>query len=274
MEKKFAIAANLRNFMSQVGRQSLYHYYLWHFKGKEPPLKLFILSHMRSGSSLLTHILNTNPEVLGFGETFTQYSSEKDFYQLMAEVHFTLRQFRVSETYLLDKILHDRIHGHGLINNSDILKSDKTFVIFLIREPESSLASMIKLMQNLNQEKALDYYTGRLLSLENYAKLIDNKDRCFLLTYDQLCHQTESVLKRLQEFLNVQHAFSEQYQILRTTGRKYVGDSSSKIQAGKIMKKNKTPDIHLLPHVIEKATKAFNQCYASLSDYCLMIDSE
>ena len=27
---------------------------------------LFILSHMRSGSSLLTHILNSNPEIIGY----------------------------------------------------------------------------------------------------------------------------------------------------------------------------------------------------------------
>ncbi len=40
---------------------------------------LFVCGHMRSGSSLLLHILNTNPEVLGFGEMHIKYHSEKDF---------------------------------------------------------------------------------------------------------------------------------------------------------------------------------------------------
>jgi len=51
--------------------------------GRGQPYRiLLILSHMRSGSSLLTHLLNSNPEIIGYGETHIQYASEQDFKKL------------------------------------------------------------------------------------------------------------------------------------------------------------------------------------------------
>lgn len=265
-----SLFGNLHNSLSQSARKIAYHYYSWTFRYRKPPLKLFVLGHMRSGSSLLTHILNTNPEILGFGETSIKYSSEEDFYKLISTVHFTVRQFRVQEQYILDKLLHDRY-----LLNLDMLKADDLFSIFIIREPRSTIASIVKLLpQFFNEDKALDYYINRLQSLEKYAKYINNKKHNLLITYDQLLNQSNSVLIALEDFLNIQHSFSENYQILRTTGRRHIGDSSDNIQAGKILRNKPTPEIKLMPNVIRKGTQAFNQCYKSLSEYCLEVELE
>jgi len=269
MEKLLGIPETLHNFLGQVGRNSLYHYYAWNFQWHEPPRKLFMLSHMRSGSSLLTHILNTNPEILGFGETCTRYASANDFYQLMTEVHWTLRQFRCSEKYILDKLLHDY-----LLLNEQLLTSEQVYLIFLIREPQGSLASLLKLFPHRTEDFALNYYTSRLSTLEHYAQLVNDKKRALLLTYTQLCNQSELVFSTLQDFLKVQHPFSQEYELLRTTGRKFVGDPSPNIQAGKILKKTKSSATPIQPDLLEKGMKAFNQCYAKLSKYCVSLEAE
>ncbi|MGV2388843.1 MAG UNVERIFIED_CONTAM: sulfotransferase [Microcystis novacekii LVE1205-3] len=49
---------------------------------------------MRSGSSLLTHILNSNPEIIGFGETHLVYESEQDFKALMFQLYWTFERFK------------------------------------------------------------------------------------------------------------------------------------------------------------------------------------
>ena len=40
---------------------------------------VFIVAHMRSGSSLLEHILSSNPEIIGAGEQSRIYATNTDF---------------------------------------------------------------------------------------------------------------------------------------------------------------------------------------------------
>ena len=258
---------DLQGKLRQTVIDLMYRYYLWHFKFNRPPLKLFVLSHMRSGSSLLTHILNTNPEILGFGETFTKYSSADDSLKLMAQIHFNLRQPLVSEKYLLDKLLHNH-----LLLDLDLLNSENFYYIFLIREPKSTLASILKMFADWDEQRALNYYIERLNVLEKYAKYTRDRQRHLFLTYQQICQQSELVLPRLQDFLEVRHPFSEQYEVLRTTGRKFVGDTSSNIKAGKILKDKPTAQAELSPDILEAGKDAFDRCYATLAQHCLAID--
>ncbi|MEQ9667096.1 sulfotransferase family protein [Coleofasciculus sp. G2-EDA-02] len=265
--KTFSNLGGLRTLLGKSARRVAYHYYSWTVR--QPPLKLFLLSHMRSGSSLLTHILNTNPEILGFGETWIQYSSEENFNELIAEVHFSLRKFKISEKYILDKILHNH-----LIINPEILRSDQVYLIFLIREPQNTLPSILKLLPKIPEKTAFNYYTERLLTLEKYAQLVGNTQRNLVITYNQLCRQNELVFKALQDFIDVQHPFSEEYEVLKTTGRRGVGDPSSNIKAGKIMKSTQTQNRQISSELIEESMKIFDQCYINLSQSCSKVDSD
>lgn len=94
--------------VKQLAKKAIYNYYSFSFDKTERPNQiLFMLGHMRSGSSLLTHILNTNPEISGFGESHLKYSTKEDFKELIYQVHQTLGKWQVDEKYILDKILHD-----------------------------------------------------------------------------------------------------------------------------------------------------------------------
>jgi hypothetical protein len=226
---------------------------------------------MRSGSSLLSQILISNPEVCGIGETFTKYYSDQDFIKVIANVHFSLRQLSVKETYIFDKILHPH-----LLVNQDILNDDDIYIIFLIREPKGSLSSMLKLFPDWTEERAYKYYTTRLEKLQEYAKLKEDKSQKMFITYEQICgHENQVIFQMFQQMLQVQHPFTEKYKILRTTGRMFTGDPSANLKAGKIIKKqsNKNrPEIS--GDLLDKAQAYFNQCYEDLSKSCLSLSQE
>ncbi len=160
---------------------------------------------MRSGSSLLSSILCSNPEILGYGETHTQYYSEFDLKKLMFKVYWKgqdyrnwrdLKKMRMDHKYILDKVLHN-----NKIIDENLLTSERLYSIFIIREPKRTIPSIPDLKPHWSEEEALNYYLNRLLSLERYSKLINNKERSLLIRHDQLINDTELVFKALKNFL-------------------------------------------------------------------------
>lgn len=254
---------NLRNLSGKFAPELVYNYYLLQSKFKKFPFKLLLLSHMRSGSSLLTHLLNTSPEIAGIGEMWINYSSEKDFIKLLAKVHYKLRKFEISEKYILDKLCHNH-----LIENLDILLSDDVYIIFLIRSPERSLKSQLQLFPDWTDSQALEYYTNRLSMLEKYAKHINNKSRSAVVTYEQIVEQSDSVLQNLQTFLSLQTPLSKKYQLLPQTGNEFIGDTSDNIKAGYIKKTDPNPTITIKPEILKESWQAFHSCYFTLSNLC------
>lgn len=234
---------------------------------KQPYKILFLLSHMRSGSSLLTHILNSNPDIIGYGETHLNYSSELDLKTLMFKVYWHIRDYNMQHKYVLDKVLHD----HKFLQE-DFLTSNNIYTIFLIREPQRTLASILDIKPHLTEEKAFDYYVQRLSTLERYAKLINSKDHSVLINYDQLVKQPDSVLLALRDFLGTKEDFSVKYKVLRTTGLRGIGDSSDNIKSGRIIKNPRKLDIKISQELVDKAMQSFHQCSITLHEYCKTIE--
>jgi hypothetical protein len=228
---------------------------------------IFICSHMRSGSSLLTHILVSNPEIIGYGETHINYNSESDLKKLVYRVYGKIRNYGMNEKYVLDKVLHN-----NKFINYDFLTSDNIYTIFLLREPKRTLNSILDLKPHWNQEQAFTYYCDRLSKLADYAKLINNKNRSLLLNYQQIIDDSETVFQSLKSFLNTENVFSEQYEIMRTTGMKGVGDSSDNIKTGKIIRTSRELEERISPDFLERAIASFEENYAILAKYCQIIN--
>ncbi len=229
---------------------------------------VFILSHMRSGSTLLSHILLSNPSVLGYGETMTRYTSDRDFDLLALKIQWVLRRFplRGSERYLLDKLLHNiLLPPDGL----ELLMGHNVRLIFLLREPASSIASLIRSL-GYTPVDAVQYYTLRLKQLEQLAKQVSTSYPAFYLTYQHLLNDTEITLERLRFFLELQTPLSEQYQLLPTTGRRGMGDFSSRIRAGRIVREPTqaiSPE-ELIPfELLSEAHEAYQQTSSQLSRF-------
>jgi len=175
-------------------------YYLLRIKLRKKPFKiLFILSHMRSGSTLLQHILASNPQIIGYGEGQIRYNSKEDLDALICKNYMFFRKLRMPEEYVLDKIPH-----RGYVKES-LLKSQDIYAIFLLRGPEATLKSLLGLLLQWDLEESLNYYMNRLSAMENEAKAINDKKRSLYITYEQLLHQTDRVFKVIQESLNLQH---------------------------------------------------------------------
>jgi len=243
---------------------------------RNKPLKILLLfSHMRSGSSLLTHILNSNPEIIGYGETHLEYSSELDLKKLMLKVYFQGQEFttikdveklKMSEKYVLDKVLHN-----NKFLTADFLASDKIVTIFLIREPKRSLKSILELKPKWNESQVLNYYVERLEMLAKYARIINSKERSFFLSHEQLLTQTDLVFGSLQNFLGTKEGFAEEYAILKTTGKEGIGDRLGNIQVGRIIRTPRKLTIKIAPELLEKGEQAFNKCVAILAATCTKI---
>ncbi|MEO1404179.1 MAG: sulfotransferase family protein, partial [Cyanobacteria bacterium J06635_1] len=209
-------------------------YFQWRIEATSGPYRvalrpspyrfLLVLSHMRSGSSLLTHLLTANPDVIGYGETHIEYAGAADFKQLLQKVYWQAQEFRtvrdiqnlrMHQRYAMDKVLHDK-----KFLSCDFLTDDQVYGIFLLREPSRSLASIADLKPHWSEAETLSYYTGRLATLVEYAQLIDNPARTLVVTYEQLLDQTAEALATLQQFLRTPTPFSEEYQVMKTTGMK------------------------------------------------------
>ncbi|MEQ9667086.1 sulfotransferase family protein [Coleofasciculus sp. G2-EDA-02] len=247
--------------------------------GRAQPYKiLFILSHMRSGSSLLTHLLNSNSEIIGYGETHIQYDSEQDLKNLFLKVYLHSREFnkledlnklQMNHTYVLDKVLHD-----NKFLTEDFLKSQQIYALFLLREPQRSLASIMDLKPHWDEETAYHYYIKRLSSLVSYAQLINSKKRSMFLTYEQLLNHTDSVFMALKQVLETRENFSEQYEVLRTTGMPNVGDHKGNIKAGRIIRNQRKLENIISSELIDKARLHFDKCSETLSEYCSTINNK
>lgn len=241
----------------------------------QPYKILLILSHMRSGSSLLTHLLNANPEVIGYGETHLTYAQPADFQELLFRVYTRSQEFRtwkdvgnlrMHHQYAMDKILHNaRLPAETLLESTSLKQ------LFLIREPERSIASLLDLKPHWGEAEAIAYYCDRLHTLTRYAQVVSDASRAFLVTYDQILDQTEAVLGGLQTFLQTKAPFSETYPLLKTTGQRGVGDSKGNIKAGKIIREKRPLSQPLSIATIHQAQTAYQKALEILPEHCTTI---
>ncbi len=202
---------------------------------------LLVLSPMRSGSSLLVHLLNSNPEIEGFGESHCTYSSYQDLEKLIYRTAVIQNSFDFDNaSYVMDKI----VRNHDLSNT--ILTNKWVKFIFLLRDPAASFESAAKLGKNcygLRQYQNFDtwfqYYQERLDFLQKRAQQIDDQERCLFVKYEDLLHQTDKSLNKFKSFLQTQATFSEEYTVSKTTGILRYGDDSVVLKSGKISRQKK-----------------------------------
>jgi hypothetical protein len=266
-------AAAQKPFVEELNRKLLYAYYLMQMKlRKEPYRYIFILSHMRSGSSLLIHLLNANPDISAYGEAHLDYRQHQDLRRLICKIKHNLQELNLSEKYAADKILHN---SH--VFNEDLLRRDDISLIFLLRSPQESLSSMVKMWerQSHQEEQAqryyADYYVQRLNAIEKWATALANPQKAAFITYDQLVNQTQSVFHLLQNFLELDTPFSEQYKLLPTTGVRGIGDPSEVIKSGQILRSRSIDQVEMRTDLLAPANEAFQQCLKTLQERCSII---
>lgn len=199
---------------------------------------IFIVGHMRSGSTLLSHILISSKEVYGTGETNRVYHNIEDLKKLslMNRVYDPTKIF--SGKFFLDQINHNH-----MLPDIDSLSSFDIKFIFLYREPHDTITSILNLSRDFYEDKwsqqmAEDYYISRLDHMKNILKIQVQKSNFILLSYDELVNQSDQSLYGISQFLELENVLKSTYKRFAFTGKR--GDPSKKIHSGDIVrKKNK-----------------------------------
>ncbi|MBA2242971.1 MAG: sulfotransferase [Chthoniobacterales bacterium] len=219
---------------------------------------------MRGYTTLLSHILGSHPEISGYTETGRPYRTTRDLLGLrFATCHHG--NYKKDCTYVLDKILHNKFYISEVI-----LRRNDVSVIFMVREPLSTLRSVVSMPQKNRQphteKEALQHYAERLkMLIEMGGRLRRNGKSAFVIRAEDLISKTETVLRQLATFLQLRTPLDEHYSMFNLTGTRRYGDPSSFILEGKIERRRpKHAEIKISDPVLDEATTMYQRCLTEL----------
>ena len=238
---------------------------------------IFLLSHIRGYTTVLSHILGSHPQISGYAETWTSYRSARDLLKLRCAVCFH-GNYKANCTYFFDKILHNRLQiSDSILNRPDIE------YIFMIREPVPTIKSMVAFYRKYiaeggaiegctlpaTVEDAVLHYINRLRFLVGVsAGLRRIGKRTLVIRAEALINDPRCVLRELEAFLNLKSAIDEHYSIFDRTGEWSLSDTSEFIRKGTIERNR--PDhseIIIPPQLLHEAHLEYDRCMGVLERF-------
>ncbi len=236
--------------------------------GVARPQALLLLGHMRCGSTLLLHLLMSNPQVSGLGERNAMYAHPADFARLALATRLghpaPLRPLR----YVIDQVNHNHT-----IPAQALLRGARVKVVFLLRQSEAALASLLELSRVFYEgawspARALDYYVSRVARLRELAALLAPSQAAFL-TYETLTAQPAAALEALRVFLGLARGFSQDYATYAFTGER--GDPGPRIASGRLQPAARVAvPAAMDPEQLQQARLAYRSCRLALSRFALL----
>ena len=198
--------------------------------------KVILLSHMRSRSSVLSHVIGEHNEISGFYEQHIDHKKKLLKEKIKANLLIE-KELKENSRYFFDKVLHSRL-------DPDSLESYQ--VIVMVREPEASIKSIMALGQKTgskwsNMLVAVTYYQSRLSDILCLLKNNPKVPFCFI-TSECFVDNNEKCLKTLSDFIGV-GKLSPDYEVRTQKYKPFSGDPSENIRAGKIIKTTSREDI-------------------------------
>jgi len=234
---------------------------------------LFVVSHMRSFSSLLCHILGSHPEISGYGEAQLSYFSRLDLQRLARKVQQITGNPALGR-YVLDKILHNhREIAPGILDRPEIK------VLFLLRNPEDTVQSILNMSRARGHKgkfsdpaRVLDYYVTRLRQLEDYCAHLGGN--ALFLESERLLGDTERVLVELARWLELGESLKADYRTFRFSGEAGYGDPSPTILAGTVIRDDEARHRHYVPipvsdDLLQQGRAAHASCRDGLARRCI-----
>ena len=232
---------------------------------------VFVVSHMRSFSSLLCHILGSHPEISGYAESHLSYFGRLDLQRLARKVQRVTDNAALGR-YVLDKILHNqREIAPGVLVRPELK------LIFLLRNPEDTMQSILNLSRIRGAKnkfddpvRVLDYYIGRLKQLEHYCAHLGSN--ALFLESERLIGDTDRVLAELSGWLELREPLKASYRTFRFTGAPGFGDPSTTILAGTVVRSDEDRHRHYVPipisdEVLRRGIDAHATCRSGLAKY-------
>jgi hypothetical protein len=234
---------------------------------------VFILSHMRSRSTLLSHILGSHPRICGYAEMHQSYETPVDLLWLRHQLQQRGEKSPVGR-FALDKMLHDaQILSPSICDHPHIKK------IFLLRPPAEAVKSIIHMGHTLKNVAwhtdpvaVFSYYNQRLQTLGNYAKR--TKIPGFFIESGDMIQRPGRLLEALSAWLDLEAKLQSTYSTFRYTGQEKHGDPSANIKAGKILsQKSDYTTIVLDENLLSAAHENYLSTCETMQRHCVTADS-
>jgi hypothetical protein len=239
---------------------------------KKPQSTLFILSHMRSYSSVLSHVLGSHPQIDGYCETHLRYRFSFDLLRLKWRVR-KLTGEPLRGRYVLDKILHNYPVAAAILENP------RTRAIILLRQPVDVVQSIVHMgrhldlnEQNSNAANATHYYVERLSQLTRLARAFGK--RAAFVESEALVSRTDDTLAFLQQFLGLDSPLERRYRSFSKTGKPGYGDPSEMIHSGEIGRRSHERPTYSIPTaLIAEAVTAHSECLSACQLNCVPVSA-
>ncbi len=233
---------------------------------------VFLLSHMRGYTTLVSHILGSHPDISGYAENRLSYRTQLDLLKLRC-LSYHLGNYKSNCRYFLDKLLHNEF----FVADS-ILKRENVHVIFMIREPAATLKSIVAMYHKRIEEgatpsrlvpgtveEALRHYSDRLDKLSSVGEHLQRSGKhALVIRADEVIENPGSVLNELGAFLHLRTPLDEQYSVFDRTGTRFFGDPSEFIRKGRIERERPIHGIAVPDLVLEQAHRAYERCLLGL----------
>lgn len=170
---------------------------------------IFILAHMRCGSTALSNVLCSRSDVSGYGEAHIRYDGQGALGRL------ALNQMRHDgwkprADYLFDKVLHSR---HDSAAAPEFFDSR---AIFLVRHPDETIRSIVDLFSRLGRraydtpQKAALYHAERLETLGALWQRFPAQRRIGI-THEDLMRNPGDALARISSHLRFEPVLENRY---------------------------------------------------------------
>ncbi len=226
---------------------------------------IFLISHMRGNTSLLSHLLGSHPSIEGYYEMHIGYYSWKSLYRQKL-VYLQEHSLKKNSRYFFDKILHNDHQVSG-----ELLSRENSKVIVMIREPEQTIKSIVSLYRKIepsheycNIEQASEYYRIRLAEIKKIAQRLEGD--FYFVQSNLLKSEPEVTLSKLSNWLGLDSPISTTYNQFKKTGEKRYGDSSENILSGKIQKSvTDYSDLVIDSKILEPLNELYNDVLSVLS---------
>lgn len=236
-----------------------------------PDHYLFLFSHMRSYSSVLSHVLGTHPEISGYSESHLKYRHRSDLGTLRWRVARAIGGVPTGR-YLLDKLLHNY-----MLIPRQLRESDRLHALIFLRQPAPTLQSILRMHAMYPQVRwhgdpaaVAVYYCERLMWIAAVAVLL--KDRALVFPAEAITGQTHGLLGAIGDHLHLATPLSPAYTPRRYTGQPAHGDVSTNILSGHILAADPRgwgddcPGF--TPEMLRQCERTYRRSVAIVADWC------
>lgn len=234
---------------------------------------LLLLSHMRSYSSLLAHLLGTSPEINGYGEMLLRYRTRLDLWRLRSKIRKATGA-PLQGRWLLDKVLHNHIRPLDRW-----LPQQRVRAVIFVRRPVPTLQSMLTLAAEQRDaqfrddpQRCCDYYVSRLHRLREDAHRLG--DGAVYFDAEALVDRPQPLLSGLSHWLGLQQPLAPRYTVGRRSGEVGFGDPSANIRSGCVLPATASTiqrDWVLPKDVVAEAEAAYRRCRDVLMSRCRVL---